>query len=177
VLDLPGTKNRQAWIIINRVSQALCTNINPFVLWLKKGFPIIKIIIYILDFNLDSGTVLKIVTNCNGTKNMTETLSIAEGNELIGKIVYFEAVRTIRAQETFRVPGTTTKSGRQKAIVRPFYDYIPGTVLDTHNSSVIIQGCNGALYNRNKNDVVLKEEIQSWTNKNPQKWIMLEVSL
>ena len=105
---------------------------------------------------------------------MNETTSIAEGSELIGKIVYFEAVRTIRAKETFRVPGTTTKSGRQKAIVRPYYDYIPGTVQDTHDSSVIIHGCNGALYNRNKNDVVLKEEIWSWMNKNPQKWVLME---
>jgi len=85
------------------------------------------------------------------------------GTELIGKTVYFEALRTIRrGDDTRKIRGGGNK---------PYYDVIPGTVLEPTPRGVVIAAAGG-MFNRILDDVIFPEDLDRWMRSNPDMLVL-----
>jgi len=109
---------------------------------------------------------------------MSKQTTLAEGinpvgTELIGKTVYFQAKRVIKINYTSvksrfarNLDGNKRPGGN-----KPFYDVIPGTVLQVTPTGVGIEAAGG-LYNRRMADIVQPEDLDHWMHRNPGKLVM-----
>lgn len=103
---------------------------------------------------------------------MVKKICIADGIEadsLIGKTVYFEAKRLIKIGQTERLAACRRKlrPGGNK----PFYDVIPGTVIQVTPPTVGLEVAGG-IYCRNMADIIRPGDLDHWISLNPGKWVM-----
>jgi len=106
---------------------------------------------------------------------MEAKICIADGIEadsLIGKTVYFEAQRVIKIGDTSVKSRHTQMAGHKRpGGNKPFYDVIPGTVLQVTPTGVGIEAAGG-LYNRRMADIVQPEDLVHWMHRHPGKLVM-----
>lgn len=103
---------------------------------------------------------------------MKDKICIADGieaNSLIGTTVYFEAYRLIKIDKADNLAASRRKGGPGGH--KPYYDLIPGTVLQVTPTGLGISAAGG-LYNRKMADIVLPEDLEHWISRNRGKWVM-----
>ena len=88
------------------------------------------------------------------------------GHELIGKTVYFEAIRALKV-------GANRPRGPPGRGNKPFYDMIPGEVLHLTPSGVVLKAAGNGIYNRTMADIVLGGDLDRWMRQNPNKLVLV----